>query len=96
MGKTRKSYESAFKLETVLEAMQKDKTIEQVAVRRGVSSGMINNWKKQFRQNAHIAFETPLRKSKRKPEESPEYLKKIIGDQTIEIDILKKALSVWD
>lgn len=98
MGKKRNSYDAEFKLKVVLESMQRDTTIEEVKVKYGISSSVINKWRKQFRENAHQAFDHNLSKksSKRKPEESPEYLKSLIGDLTVENTILKKALSVWD
>jgi transposase-like protein len=92
----RKSYDSAFKLQAVLDSMRPDRTIEQVRVKHGVTASMINKWKAQFKKNAHIAFEVSTKKKKSGEQEDPEYLKRVIGDLTVQNDILKKALSVWD
>lgn len=94
--KKRKSYDSAFKLQVVLDTMRPDRTIEQVRVRYGVHATQINKWRAQFKQHAHLVFEQVAKSKKPDEQESPEYLKRIIGDLTVENDILKKALSVWD
>lgn len=95
MGK-RKSYDSAFKLQVVLDSMRPDRTIEQVRVKYGINASLINKWRAQFKQNAHLAFENAGKSTKTETQEDPDYLKKVIGNLTVENDILKKALSVWD
>lgn len=96
MGLKRKSYDNEYKARVVLESLQKTVTQERVLAKYGISSSMLNRWRKQFLANAHTAFEQPKAKKKVDEKESPEYLKKIIGDITVENEILKKALSVWD
>ena len=93
-GIKRKNYDPNFKAKVVLESMQPTTTIEQVRIRYNLHSSIINRWRNQFKKNAHLVFTEPVKKQK--PEESPEYLKNIIGNLTVENDILKKALSVWD
>jgi len=97
MSKGRSRYDTDFKLKVVLESLQRDTTIEKVRIKYSISPSAINKWRKEFRNNAHVAFEAQS-KSKTKPSEkdSPEYLKRVIGDITVENSILKKALSVWD
>jgi putative transposase len=94
MSKKKNSYDSDFKLRIVLESFQRDTTIENVKIRYGVSTTAINKWRKQFRENAHLAFEAKKKTQKSAEKDSPEYLKKIIGEITVENEILKKALSV--
>jgi transposase-like protein len=98
MPNSRKQYDAQFKLQVVLETFQKDITIEKVAIRHGLAVSVLNKWRSQFKQGAHLAFDSSLKlgSAKPKPENSPEYLKKVIGDLTVENSILKKALSVWD
>jgi transposase len=95
MGK-RKSYDGDFKVKVVLESMQRDTTIEQIRIKYGIAPNLVNKWRNQFKQNAHKAFQIDSNQKKPKQGENPEYLKKVIGDLTVENDILKKALSVWD
>jgi len=92
----RKSYDADFKVQVVLESMQRDTTIEELRMKYGIRPNLINSWRAHFKQNAHLAFLTQKTKKKIEPKDSPELLKKIIGDLTVENDILKKALSVWD
>lgn len=89
MTTQRKSYDNDFKVKVVLESYQHNVTIEQIKIKYNVHPSVLNRWKTQFRQNAHLAFESSVIK-KIKQEESPEYLKKIIGDLTVENSILKK------
>jgi transposase-like protein len=94
---SRKSYETDFKVKVVLESFQLNTTLEQIRIKYNVPMSVLNRWRNQFRQNAHLAFEQSVKGKKTlKQEESPDYLKRIIGDLTVENDILKKALSVWD
>lgn len=51
---------------------------------------MLTRWRKQFLSNAHIVFNQPEAKKNIDEKDSPEYLKKIIGDITVENEILKK------
>jgi putative transposase len=96
MGRTRKSYDNEYKARVVLESLQKTVTQERILAKYGISASMLNRWRKQFLANAHVAFEQATSQKKTSEKDSPEYLKKIIGDITVENEILKKALSVWD
>lgn len=96
MGQKRQSYEASKKVEVVLATMAKDTTIEKVSVKYGISASVINKWRNAFKANAYLAFTAPAKKKKTKPEDSPGYLRKLIGDLTVENAILKKASSVWD
>lgn len=96
MGRTRKHYDNEYKARIVLESLQKTITQERILAKYGISASMLNRWRKQFLANAHTAFDQPKSKKRADEKDSPEYLKKIIGDITVENEILKKALSVWD
>jgi len=92
-----KTYDSAFKLQVVLESFQRDRTIEQVRSRYGIAPSVLHKWRKIFKSNAHLVFESTVsNKPKPQASESPEQLKAIIGDLSVENALLKKALSVWD
>ncbi len=89
------TYTSAKKLEVILDLLKGERTLNQVAIKHSIAKSTITGWKKQFDNNAHMIFEI---QSPKKPKESdsPELLKDIIAKVTIENEILKKALSVWD
>jgi transposase len=73
-----------------------DKTFSQVCIKHGIAKSTVKGWQKKFEENAHMVFEIENKKKKPSKKESPEYLRSLIGDLTVENDILKKALSVWD
>jgi len=97
MDKKRKSYTPEFKLKVVLESLQRDTTQEEVCQKFGLSSSMIHRWRKEFQTNAAAVFydkRDPKQKAHSQgyePGEAPDDLKKIIGDLTVQNEILKKA-----
>jgi transposase-like protein len=96
-NRSRKSYNSEFKVTVVLESMQRDTTIEAVCRKYGVHSSLVNRWRKEFKENIGKVFEDKRSLSCRgalsgyPPGQSPDDLKRIIGELTVENDILKKA-----
>jgi transposase-like protein len=98
MNQSRKTYTPEFKLKVVLESLQRDTTQESVCRQFGISSSMLHRWRKEFQQNADCIF-SDKRDTKQKtqsqgysPGESPDELKKLIGELTVQNEILKKAL----
>ena len=97
MGKPRKTYTPEFKLKVVLETMQRDTTQEAVCKKFSISSSMVHRWRKEFQQNAEHVFSDkrdPKQKAQAQgyaPGESPDDLKKIIGELTVQNEILKKV-----
>src|ERR1700730_11655981 len=97
MDTKRKSYTPEFKLKVVLESMQRDTTQEDACKKFGISSSMLHRWKKEFQANATSVFHDkrdPKQKAQSagyEPGEAPDDLKKIIGDLTVQNEILKKA-----
>ena len=97
MDKIRKSYTPEFKLKVVLESMQRDTTQEEVCKKFGLSSSMIHRWRKEFQTNAESVFQDKrdpkqkARSSGYEPGQAPDDLKKIIGELTVQNEILKKA-----
>ena len=96
MDTKRKSYTPEFKLKVVLESMQRDTTQEEVCKKFGISSSMIHRWRKEFQANAASVFQDkrdPKQKAQSQgyePGEAPDDLKKIIGELTVQNEILKK------
>ena len=97
----RKSYTPEQKLKIVLESMQRDTTIESVRIKYGVAASALHRWREEFNKaQAEIATSAfgdkrnPKSKAIRagyEPGQSPDELKKIIGEQTVQIEILKKV-----
>ena len=97
MEKHRKQYTAEFKLKVVLESLQRDTTIEEVRTKFGVSTSMIHRWRQEFQAKAATIFadkRDPKQKAQAQgyaPGEAPDDLKKLIGELTVQNDILKKA-----
>ena len=90
-----KRYTSEKKLAVVKEMIKGAKTQEQICIKHGVSRSVTHKWMKQFNENGSMIFEI-VSKKKQSEKESPEYLTGVIGKLTVENDILKKALGVWE
>jgi transposase len=91
MNKRRK-FNSAFKTKVVLEALSERYSIQELSRKHGVHANQISKWKNQFLDNASSVFEKPA-SNQSEEELEKERLFKVIGQQKIEIDFLKKALS---
>jgi transposase-like protein len=86
-----------FKLQVVLESLQHDTTMEAICRKYGLATSVVNRWRNEFKQNASDIFcdkRNPKAKARSqgfKPGESPDDLKKIIGELTVQNEILKKV-----
>jgi len=93
----KKQYTPEFKAKVVLESYQRDTTIEAVRKKFGVSNSMIHRWRQEFQTNLPLLFadeRNPKQKARAQgfpPGESPEDLKRIIGELTVQNEILKKV-----
>ncbi len=92
MTSKRKHYTSEFKFKAVLESFQRDTTIEAVCRKFDVPSSVMSRWRQEFQHYGPSAFEGKRREQdKPAPGESPEELKKIIGELTGQNELLKKS-----
>lgn len=80
-----------------MESFQRDTTIEAVCRKFGLVRSVIHRWRDEFRNRAVDVF-VDKRSPKQKailngfdPGESPDELKKIIGNLTVQLEIVKKA-----
>ena len=93
-----KSYSNAYKLKVVLEALQEDQSIAQIASKYDITSKNIHNWKKHFTANAQDIFSPDKIAKQHKQaiqelEDENDALAKKLGKTTIEKDWLSKKLS---
>lgn len=100
-GQRNKSYSAEFKARVVLESMQRDTTIEEICRRYGIAASLVNKWRKHFKNNVGQIFEDKRSRSQRdsgryEPGQSPDELKRIIGNLAVENDILKKTSRLLD
>jgi len=98
MSVKRKSYSADFKAKLVLEALEGEKTINEIASKYGVLPVSLKNWKKQFLGNMSLAFDksTVVKEYKDKIEtlqKDKDVLAKKVGNLTVEKDFLVEKLS---
>ena len=93
----KKQYTAEFKFKVVLESLQRDTTIEEVCRKLGLASSVIHRWRKEFQEHGPSIFADKRDPQMRRqaqgfaPGESPEDLKKLIGELTVQNDVLKKS-----
>lgn len=90
---TRRKFTAKFKTKVVLEALKERHTTNELAQRFDVAPQQISTWKREFLNNAEDVFAKAPKSKKSEAEEKEERLLKTIGQQKVEIDFLKKALS---
>jgi len=89
MSKKRTSYTSAFKTKLVLELLQNESTLAEIASKHNILTQNLVNWKKTFLANAEIAME-PSKAVKEykeeliKSQEQNERLTALVGKVTVE------------
>ena len=88
----RRNFSSKFKTKVVLEVLSERKTLSELAQKHGLHPNQISKWKQEFLSGAEIVFEKG-KTGKNSEGTEKEKLFKIIGEQKVEIDFLKNALS---
>lgn len=97
MSKKRRQFSAEFKAKVVLELLSQEQTLNQVASKYGVLPKSLQEWKKQFLENASLVF-APSKivkeyKDEIKSKEAEiEELQKALGKTTIERDWAVKKL----
>lgn len=101
MSRKMKQYSTEFKTKIVLEVLQGDKTLNEIASAHNIIPKNIMNWKKIFLENAQMAMEPSKAIKEYKDEnvklqqELDEYAKKV-GKMTIELEWTTKKLKSLD
>jgi putative transposase len=97
MSVKRKSYSADFKAKLVLEVLEGEKTVNEIASRYEVLPVSLKSWKKQFLENMSLAFDksTVVKEYKGQIEvlqKGNDALAKKVGNLTIEKDFLEGKL----
>ncbi|MFL5705754.1 MAG: transposase [Ktedonobacteraceae bacterium] len=93
----RKFYTPEFKFKVVRESFQRDTTIEEVCRKFDVPSSVVSRWRQEFQQNGPEVFadkRNPITRAQAQgyaPGESPDDLKKLIGDVAVQNELPKKS-----
>ena len=83
----RRNFSAKFKTKVVLEALLERSTLSELGQKYGLQATQISKWKQDFLSNASDVFE------KENSDQEKVKLYKIIGQQKVELDFLKDALS---
>jgi putative transposase len=100
-SKKRTKYTSAFKTKLVLEALQNESTLAQIASKHNILPQNLQNWKKSFLANAEIAMD-PSKAVKEYKEElikaqaQNERLTTLVGKVSVEKASLRTLITNWE
>ncbi len=97
MSKKRKSYSADFKAKLVLEVLEGEKTINEIASKYEVLPASLKQWKKQFLDNMSLAFDksTVVKEYKEKIEmmqKEKDSIAKKLGETIVEKEFLEGKL----
>ncbi|MBQ7991127.1 MAG: transposase [Oscillospiraceae bacterium] len=94
MGK-KNVYSAEYKSKIVIEALQGEKSIGEIATRENINPTMLKNWKTEFIANAANAFngsksEKEAKRIAEKEKKHKESLEREVGHLTMQVNWLKK------
>lgn len=94
MSQKRRTFNSKFKFDLVLEALKGEKDINSIAVENNIQPNLLRNWKREFLEKGEIIFDDKREdnlknKLTEERKEKAEYAKKV-GQLTMQVDWLKK------
>ena len=97
MSTKRKTYSAEFKAKVVLEVLESEQTINEIASKYELLPANVKNWKKLFLENMSLAFDksTVVKEYKEKIEtleKSNDQLAKKVGNLSVEKDFLVEKL----
>lgn len=88
----RRKFTPKFKTKVVLETLKERQSAKELAERFNVSPQQISTWKREFLDNAEKVFEGNATSRKTEVDKQEDELLRLIGQQKVEIDFLKKNL----
>lgn len=91
---TRRKFSAEFKAKIAVETLKERNTIEEIAKKYEIHPTQINTWKREFLENASLAFggDEAAREEREDRETQVEKLYAQIGQLKVENDFLKKKL----
>lgn len=93
MSRKQRQHSPQFKLETVLEGLQGEKTIAQICRERDIKESLYYKWRQAFLEQAPEIFADKRKPVDTSKEERIAELERMVGRLTMEIEALKKGSS---
>lgn len=93
---TRSNYTPEFKAKIVIEILQGDQELNEIAAKNDLNPNMVRRWKKEFIQNANRVFnenqsEKEFRRKEAELEQEREQMLSTIGELTLERNFLQNC-----
>jgi transposase len=88
MGK-HKTYDAAFKVEVVLEALRGEQTMAEICRKREIAQDLLCRWRQDFLARAPQLFTRPQQQSAEQARIAE--LERLVGQLTLELSASKKA-----
>lgn len=89
MSKNKNTFTAQFKAKVALDALNENKTINEISSAYNVHPTQIAKWKKELRENGAAIFQKKKEKNKNKNTDVNE-LHRIIGEQATQLEWFKK------
>jgi len=90
---TRRKFTSKFKAKVAIEALKERESLSVLAQKHKLLPQQITTWKREFLEGSESVFEGKSKGKQTESQDKEDGLLKIIGQQKVEIDFLKRALS---
>ena len=88
----RRTFTPEFKAKVVLEVLSGARNKAEVCRQYGLSASLISTWKAVFLEGAALVFDSDEHRSEEKARIAE--LERLVGQQTLESELLKKASSI--
>ena len=89
----RRSFTAEFKAKVVLEVLSGHKNSAEVCHQYGIGAPLLSTWKATFLEHSAAVFQGDERCSQDQARMAE--LERLVGRQALEIEVLKKASSIW-
>jgi transposase len=96
MSNSKRQHSPERKAKLAIQALKGEDKINQIASINQIHPVQIKKWKKIVEENASLLFSDKRKSENKSQEELIDQLYKIIGQRDIELDWLKKKLSIFD